>query len=143
MRPADLTEDGVSLRIGKLRDKPHMVPLTKAQMAEIKSWGVRDLAFFIATPVTGKRCTERYLNLLWRTWRALPEAAPIRDLKMSIHGLRATAVNDRRMAGTEDGSIADELGMSVNNVRRYLRLADKIASARARRDRREQKMTGS
>jgi integrase len=39
MRPADLTDDGINLRIGKLRDKPHMVPLTKAQMAEIRSWG--------------------------------------------------------------------------------------------------------
>jgi integrase len=117
MRPADLTDDGINLCIGKLRDKPHMVPLTKAQMAEIRSWGVRDLAFFIATPITGKRCTERYLNLLWRTWRALPEAASIRDLKMNIHGLRATAIDDRRVVGTEDGAIADELGMSVNMVR--------------------------
>jgi integrase len=139
MRPADLTEDGINLRIGKLRDKPHMVPLTKAQMVEIRSWGVGDLAFFIATPVAGKRCTERYLNHLWREWRAVPEAAPIRDMKMSIHGLRATGINDRRMVGTEDGAIADELGMSVNMVQRYLRFADKIASARASRDRRERK----
>ena len=32
MRPADLTDDGINLRIGKLRNKAHMVPLTKAQM---------------------------------------------------------------------------------------------------------------
>jgi hypothetical protein len=140
MRPVDLTEDGINLCIGKLRDKPHMVPLTKAQMAEIRSWGVRDLAFFIATPATGKRCTDRYLNHLWNEWRKSPEAAPIRDLKMTIHGLRATAINDRRLIGTEDGAIADELGMSVNMVQRYLRFADKIASARASRDRRERRM---
>jgi integrase len=138
MRSADLTDDGINLRIGKLRDKPHMVPLTKAQMAEIRSWGVCDLDFFITTP-GGKRCTERYLNHLWREWRASPEAAPIRALKMTIHGLRATAINDRRVVGTEDGAIADELGMSVNMVQRYLRFADKIASARASRDRRERK----
>jgi integrase len=139
MRPADLTEDGINLRIGKLRDKPHMVPLTKAQMTDIRSWGVRDLAFFIATPVTGKKCTDRYLNHLWNEWRRSPIAAPIRDLKMTIHGLRATAINDRRLVGTEDGAIADELGMSVGVVQRYLRFADKVASGRASRDRRERK----
>jgi hypothetical protein len=99
---------------------------------------VRDLDFFITTP-SGKRCTERYLNHLWREWRASPEAAPIREMKMSIHGLRATGINDRRIVGTEDGAIADELGMSGNMVQRYLRFADKIASARASRDRRERK----
>ncbi|MFZ0720793.1 MAG: hypothetical protein WAM99_07965, partial [Xanthobacteraceae bacterium] len=64
-----------------------------------------------------------------------------RDLDMTIHGLRATAIHDRRRAGTEDGAIADELGMSVKMISRYLRFADKSASARASRDRREQKMT--
>ena len=64
---------------------------------------------------------------------------PIRDLKMTIHGLRATAIHDRRSAGTEDGAIADEIGMSVKMVSRYLRFADKAASARASRDRRERK----
>ena len=38
MRPADLADDGINVRIGKLRDKPHFVPLTAAQMTEIKSW---------------------------------------------------------------------------------------------------------
>ena len=37
MRPADLADDGISIRIGKLRDKLHFVPLTAAQMTEIKS----------------------------------------------------------------------------------------------------------
>ncbi len=142
MRPVDLAEDGIHLRIGKLRDKPHLVPLTAAQMTEIKSWGVRDLDFFITTPVSGKRCTETYLNHLWNDWRDLPVAEPIRDLKMTIHGLRSTAISDRRRVGTEDGAIADELGMSSKMVARYLRFDDKIASGRASRDRREQKMTG-
>lgn len=138
MRPADLAADGIYLRIGKLRDKKHFVPLTADQMAEITSWGVRDLDFFITT-MTGKRCTERYLNKLWNAWRDTDEAKPIRDLTMTIHGLRATKISDLRLAGTEDGAIADELGMSVKMVARYLRFADKVASARASRDRRERK----
>ena len=139
MRPADLAADGITLRIGKLRDRKHFVPLTGEQMAEIKSWGVRDLDFFITTPVTGRRCTAHYLNQLWNGWRASPEAAPIRDLKMTIHGLRASKIEDLRRAGTEDGAIADEVGISETMVRRYLRFADKSASARASRDRRERK----
>jgi integrase len=138
MRPADLVEDGIDIRIGKLRDKPHFIPLTMAQMKEIRSWGVRDLEFFIATPATGKRYSPNALNKSWNVWRKA--AVPIRDLKMTIHGLRATAIHDRRRAGTEDGAIADEIGMSVKMVSRYLRFADKAASARASRDRRERKM---
>jgi hypothetical protein len=139
MRPANLTHDGIYLRISKLRDKPHIVPLTKVQMTTIASWGVRDLDFFITTP-GGKRCTETYLNKLWNAWRESDEAKPIRDLTLTIHGLRATKIRDLRHAGTEDGAIADELGMSPKQVARYLRFDDKVAAARASRDRRERKL---
>ena len=141
MRPADLAADGIYLRISKLRDKKHFVPLTGNQMAEIKSWGVQDLKFFINTPVTGNRCTAHYLNQLWNEWRASPGASPIRDLKMTIHGLRAAKIEDLRQAGCADGAISDEIGISETMVRRYLRFANKAESARASRDRREQKTT--
>jgi integrase len=137
MRATDLAADGIFLRIGKLRDKPHLVPLSGEQMAEIRSWGVRDLDFLISTPGTRCRCSAGYLNVLWNNWRASSEAAPIRSLKLTIHGLRATKIKDLRRDGAADGSIADELGMSVGMVARYLRFDDKIASARASRDRRE------
>lgn len=61
MRPADLTADGINMRIKKLRGKLHMVPLTKAQMAEIRSWPVRDLEFFIVSP-RGRKCSPEALN---------------------------------------------------------------------------------
>jgi integrase len=140
MRPADLAEDGINVRIGKLRDKPHFVPLTAAQMAEIRSWGVRDLEFFISTPKGRSRFTATYLGQCWGEWRDTTNADSILDL--NVHGLRATAIYDRRLAGAEDGAIADEIGMSVAMVSRYLRFANKTASARASRDRREQKMAG-
>jgi integrase len=143
MRPADLAADGILLRIGKLRDRKHFVPLTAEQMTEISSWGVRDLDFFITTPATGRRCTPTYLNILWNDWRGSPEAEPLRGLKMTIHGLRATKIDDLRRAGTEDGAIADEIGMSSKMIARYLRFADKAASARASRDRRERKRVES
>ena len=109
-------------------------------MAEIRSWGLRELECFLATPKIGRRFSKRYLDHAWRKWRASDESAPIRELQMSIHGLRATKIADLRREGTEDGAIADELGMSVKMVSRYLRFADKTASARASRDRRERKM---
>ncbi|MGA8654393.1 MAG: tyrosine-type recombinase/integrase [Xanthobacteraceae bacterium] len=139
MRPADLVADGINVCISKLRNKPHFVPLTSAQMAEIKSWHVRDLEFFIAT-LGGRGFVASYLNRVWREWRAAEAAVGIRDLRMSIHGLRATKISDLRSIGTEDGAIADEIGISVKMISRYLRFADKAASARASRDRRERKM---
>jgi integrase len=93
--------------------------------------------FFISG--SGRRYTTNALNKAWNKWR---EASPISDQKMTVHGLRATKIADLRSVGTEDGSIADELGMSVKMVSRYLRFADKAASARASRDRRERKMAG-
>jgi integrase len=139
MRPADLLADGINVKVGKLRDRKHFVPLAVNQMAEIKSWGVKDLDYFITTPVTGRRCSPHYLNQLWNEWRASPEGAPVRNLRMTIHGLRASKIDDLRQAGCADGAIADEVGISETMVRRYLRFANKAASARASRDRREQK----
>ena len=107
-------------------------------MTEIKSWSVCDLEFFITTPEGRKRFSPVYLSILWNRWHS--DAAPIRDLEMTIHGLRATKIDDLRRVGTEDGAIADEIGMSVGMVSRYLWFADKTASARASRDRRERKM---
>ncbi|MGC2075074.1 MAG: tyrosine-type recombinase/integrase, partial [Xanthobacteraceae bacterium] len=139
MRPADLLADGIHVRITKLGDKPHFVPLTASQMQEIRSWGVQDLDLFITTPA-GKRLSANYLNKLWSQWR---DGASVHGMsEASIHGLRATKINDLRSSGVEDGAIADEIGMSVAMVSRYLRFADKAARARASRDRREQRAAG-
>jgi integrase len=92
------------------------------------------LEFFISG--SGKRYSTGTLNKLWNRWR---EGSPVSGQKMTVHGLRATKIADLRRAGTEDGAIADEIGMSVKMVSRYLRFADRAASARASRDRRERK----
>jgi hypothetical protein len=136
LRGANLTSDGIKLNISKLRGKAHFVPLTQAQIGEVAKWSVKDLDYFLKSP-TGKPYTGDGLNSRWNRWRDSAEAKPIATAKMTIHGLRATAVCDRREAGTEDGAIADELGMSVQMVSRYARFADKARSARASRDRRE------
>lgn len=138
LRGVNLTSDGIKLAISKLRGKQHFVPLTQMQVAEIKSWGVGPLEFYLTSP-SGKQFTGDGLNSRWNRWRESDTAKPIAGLKLTIHGLRATAVCDRREAGTEDGAIADELGMSVQMVSRYARFADKARSARASRDRRERR----
>jgi integrase len=129
MRPVALEHDGINVWIGKLGDKKHFVPLNAAQMAEIRSWGVVELDYFIKSNA-GKRMSSRALGSLWDQWRRTKAAAPIGNLDITIHGLRATAVVDRRLAGTEDNGIASELGMSVQMVTRYARFADKGAGAR-------------
>lgn len=133
MRAADLEPDGINVRIGKLRDQPHFVPLTAAQMGELRSWGCRDMELLVCQP-SGARFTRGQFKSAWMRWR--DEQGGI-VAGLTLHGLRATAVADRRAAGTEDGAIADEIGMSQKMVSRYVRFADKAASARASRDRRE------
>ena len=134
MSPAHLDHDGIRVRISKLRDKDHFVPLTAEQMREIRSWGVEGLDVFVKTP-KGERYTPMALRSRWKRWKN--EQPALQGMKVTIHGLRATAVCDRRLAGAPDGSIADELGMSVAMVSRYAKFADKTAAARASRDRRE------
>lgn len=141
MRPCDLERDGINLKIGKRRDEAHFVPLTETQMIEIRSWGVTGLDFFLKSS-TGRKLSSNHLNNLWSRWRNSKAARPIRGIKLTMHGLRATAVVDRQLMGTPDNGIADELGMSVGMVRRYARFADKAEKARASRDRRERAANG-
>jgi hypothetical protein len=81
--------------------------------------------------VTGKAYNGDRLNGRWNRWRALPEAAPIAGLEMTIHGLRATAVVDRRLAGLTHQEIASQLGMSLKMVMRYSRFCDQEELAKA------------
>lgn len=138
LRGANLKQDGIKLAISKLRGKIHFVPLEKQQIAEIRRWNVADLEYFLLSP-THKPYTGDGLNSRWNRWLASEQAEPVRGEKLTIHGLRATAVCDRRQEGSEDGAIAAEIGMSVPMVSRYARFADQMKSARASRDRREQR----
>lgn len=136
MKPAHMEADGINVWIGKRREKKHFVPLTKEQVATITSWGVDDMDWFIKS-TRGKNYSADHLNSRWNWWRGREEAAPLLNMKMTIHGLKATAIEDRRAQGAADGAIADELGMSVAMVHRYSRFADKKELAKKSRDRRE------
>lgn len=133
MRPADMEADGINVWVGKRREKKHFVPLTKEQVAEINSWGCRDLERFIRTK-TGKAYGAHYLSSGFAAWRDAEKALEGKDL--TVHGLRATAVYDRHLAGATPLNISDEICMSVAMVSRYLRFANKKAAARQSRDQR-------
>lgn len=136
MRGAHLQADGIMVRIGKLREKEHFVPLTKAEIVEIASWGVTPTDHFLKS-TRDHAYTATHLNSRWNRWRASEGAKPIAGLNMTLHGLRATKVFDMARQGVTDRNIADELGMSVPMVSRYLRFSDKAQAARESRDRRE------
>lgn len=71
-------------------------------------------------------------------WDAWERAQRLRDgedvpadavLRPTIHGLRSTAVVTRRLAGYKDEDIANDIGMSLQMVRRYSRFIDQRAAA--------------
>ncbi|MBV9754626.1 MAG: hypothetical protein JO188_19055 [Hyphomicrobiales bacterium] len=129
MRPADRQENGLALRIGKLRDKFHWLPLTREVLDEIDSWGVaRDIAYIIST--AGNPYTANHMNTRWNRWRASEEAKPIRDVAITLHGLRASAVCDRRLDALTHQEISGQLCMSLGMVLRYSRGVDSRALGR-------------
>jgi len=69
-----------------------------------------------------------YRNLLSNHWNRERDGndalAPLREAKLVLHGLRATAVVRARKRGLSDLQIANLYGMSPPMVARYSRLAD-------------------
>lgn len=130
MRPADRRESGIDVLVGKRRDRPHWVPITAAHAERIDGWGVPVMAPYLLSPA-GRRYSGDHLNSRWNRWRATAVAAPITGMELTIHGLRATAVVDRRRAGLTHQEIAAQLCMSLQMVMRYSRFADQEELAKA------------
>lgn len=123
--------DGLRYQIGKLRDQWHEQPLTKAQLAELDSWSCSDTGPWIVSP-TGRPMSGDHLQSSLGRFIAKTPALQGFDLKM--HGLRAMAACDRKLAGSENKAIGASLGMSTGIVERYIRNIDKAALARQVRD---------
>ncbi|MFN3891937.1 MAG: hypothetical protein ACK4MV_16200 [Beijerinckiaceae bacterium] len=77
----------------------------------------------------------RALVVRWAEWeRALrrrdgEDVPDVADLRPSLHGLRATAVCARRLAGYSDEDVANDIGMSLSMVKRYSRFIDQKHAA--------------
>lgn len=130
MRPVDRHEQGIRLKIGKLRDRKHWVPLMRTAEAEIDSWNVAPMVQYLTSPA-GRPYSGDHINSRWNRWRQSETAKPIADIELTIHGLRATAVLDRRRAGLTHQEIAAQLGMSLQMVMHYTRFADQEELAKA------------
>jgi len=142
MRPVDVQRGGVTMKIGKLRDKEHWVPLTQAHLAEIRSWQGFPAAPFLVS-AAGKGYSPDHLNSRWNRWRASEAALPVRDYDCSIHDLRATAVCDRRLAGLTHQEIAAQICMSIEMVMRYSKKIDQEALAKSGMTRLERAENGA
>lgn len=74
----------------------------------------------------------------WEKWRVWERAMRERDgedipedeeLKPTLHGLRATAVVHRRLAGYTHQQVSNDIGMSIQMVTRYSRFMDQREAA--------------
>lgn len=135
--PHNRKEDGIAVKIGKLRDKLHVIPLTRAQLAEIDAWSEAD----------GKDIAPWLISTIGRTMsgdalgaaldRYLETSDRLKGIKLNWHGLRAMACIDRKLAGAENRAIAASIRMSLTTVERYLKHIDELQLARGVRDRLE------
>jgi integrase len=128
-------DDGLEIRIGKLREKRHFIPLQVDELAEIDSWSCSDTGPWIVSP-TGKPMSGDHLAAsLGRFIATQPALGQIEGL--TPHGWRAMAVCDRRIGGLEHQEIAAQLGMSLQMVMRYSTHIDQELLARRGNKKRE------
>lgn len=127
-------DDGLAVKIGKLRDKDHVIPLMAHQLKEIDSWSCADIGPWVMSE-NGKRMTGD--NLQSTLNRFVSKHPKLRGLTLKMHGLRANAAIDRKMVGAENKAIGASLCMTTATVERYIRHIDKLALARTVRDQME------
>ena len=133
MRPADRDGAGIRLTISKLRDREHWCPLSQEAIREIDAWRTPPMTPYI---FDGRAFTPPRLQRMFRDWLARPETRLPKD-GLRLHGLRATAVCDARMAGYTHQEIATRIGMSIAMVERYSRNIDqRLAAGEQRKVRR-------
>ena len=119
--------DGLQIKIGKLHDRDHFIPLKASELAEIDSWSCSDTGPWI-TNADGKPMSGDALHhALERFVSDTPELA---GLNLKPHGLRAMAVCDRRLDGLSHQEISAQLCMSMNMVMRYSKHIDQERLAR-------------
>ena len=119
--------DGLQVKIGKLRDRDHFIPLKDSELAEIDSWSCSDTGPWI-TNAYGKPMSGGALwNALDKFVTDTPELAGV---TIKPHGLRAMAVCDRRLDALSHQEISAQLCMSMNMVMRYSKHIDQERLAR-------------
>ena len=111
-------------------DKRLWVPFTSELEAALATWERKSI--FVLTAAKGGPWTRPLLSNEWWLERRKNEAlAPLEARKLSLHGLRATAVIRLRRAGVSRPLIADMVGMSTAMVDRYCRRSEQADNALA------------
>lgn len=126
--------DGLSFTISKRRDKPHFIPLTKAQIETLDSWACSDLGPWIISPTGRAMSGDALQSSLNRFLAKEPHKTALKGHVLKMHGLRALAACDRKIQGMENRAIGANIGMSAGMVERYIRHIDKERLARGVRD---------
>ena len=113
--------DGLQVKIGKLRDRDHFIPLKESELAEIDSWSCSDTGPWI-TNAADKPMTGNALSFALDAF--LADAPELSEFRLKPHGLRAMAVCDRRLDGLSHQEISAQLCMSLPMVMRYSKHID-------------------
>ena len=119
-------DDGLRFLIQKLRNKPHFMPLFPDELAEIDSWPAPDIGPYITH--RGKAMTGDRLAAMLKAF--CEGHSKLRDAEVFLHGLRATAVCDRRVQGLSHQAIANQLCMSPDMVMQYSKGMDSEVASR-------------
>lgn len=123
MRPVDRDGAGIALTITKLGDREHWCPLPPDLARMIDGWRVFPATCYVHDE-RGRPMTDQVVR---HRFRAACKALGLAGLK--IHGLRALAVCDLRIAGQPHQQIAAAIGMSVPMVMHYSKHIDQRLAA--------------
>lgn len=120
----DIDEGGFALAQQKT-GREVWIPIVPELAAEMATWEKRPGPFLLLE--RGKPFSR---TRFWRHFNELREQTPALA-KVTLHGLRSTAVIMLRRTGLEILQISDIVGMSPQMIQRYCRFADKKASGKA------------
>jgi hypothetical protein len=127
----DLEGGGINLRTKK-GDRVLWIPLTTTELALFKSWNVSAFEPLCPHPNGGPFKNSNNLSWWWNHERENnKKLAKIKELGLTLHGLRATRVIRDTLAGLSDADIAALRGMHVQTVRIYMKLAKQRMQAAA------------
>jgi integrase len=106
------------------------IPFTQALITALETW--ERAPGFIVRRQSGAAWTRKRLSSEWPIVRdSTPELAPLAELGLVLHGLRATACVRLSRAGATTRQIADWIGMSEKMVARYCRFSEQRENALA------------
>ncbi len=133
MRWTDINRDDDGFpRIAVIQQKTDLqlwVPIVPELEAALDQWD-RSLGYLLTKP-NGRPWADKELSRAWYVERENNASlATLRPKRLSLHGLRASAVIALRRAGWTDAEVSSFVGMSEQMVSRYARKSEKWQNVR-------------